>query len=77
MERGDVMAKRIALKMARLERGWTQEETAERLGLNSSKTYGHWETGQTKNPPVKGMVACEKLFGRPKEELFPDVFGEI
>ena len=69
------MAKRIALITARLEKGWSQEETAKKLGLNSPKTYSHWETGRTKNPPPKGMVAAEKVFGRPKEELFPDVFG--
>lgn len=69
------MKKREALVQARLMKKWTQEMAAKELNLKSAKTLSHWETGRTKNPPMKGMLQAEKKYGIPKEVLFPDVFG--
>lgn len=48
------------LKELRIERGWTQKETAEKLGLHSV-TYLHYEKGQ-REPPLALLADMAALF---------------
>ncbi|MBW2084412.1 MAG: helix-turn-helix transcriptional regulator [Deltaproteobacteria bacterium] len=51
----------------------SQADIAKKCGV-AQQTYSHWEVGRT-TPPIKKMLFLEKLFGVPKEVLFPDVFN--
>ena len=48
------------LKELRLEKGWTQKEMAEKLGLNSV-TYLHYEKGQ-REPPLSLLADMATFF---------------
>lgn len=49
------------LKELRKERGWTQKQCAEKIGLNSV-TYLHYENAQ-REPPLQVLVELARLFG--------------
>ncbi|SFU39370.1 DNA-binding transcriptional regulator, XRE-family HTH domain [Alicyclobacillus macrosporangiidus] len=62
---------RTKLKQARKANGWTQAETAKRLGI-TERAYRHFEAG-TRNPSYDTLVKLEQLFGMPHSELLvPD-----
>ncbi len=65
------MVAREALVKARGER--KQEELARLCGVRQ-QTYSHWERGRC-TPGVAKMLVLERLLGRPKEELFFDIFN--
>jgi len=52
-----------------------QSDIAELCGVKQ-QTYSHWETGRV-TPPIKRMLALERALGKPKEELFFDVFNSV
>ncbi|NPV80690.1 MAG: helix-turn-helix transcriptional regulator [Firmicutes bacterium] len=64
--------KRLRLIKARKSRGWTQAQTADKLGITPS-FYGMIEQG-ARNPRLPLALAMEALFGLPASELFPDLF---
>lgn len=48
------------MELARTEKGWTQQEVAEKLGV-PIQTYGRWERGRNK-PISSHKKAIQKLF---------------
>lgn len=62
------------LRVLRAERGWSQAELAERLGV-SRQTVNAIETGKY-DPSLPLAFALADVFGRPIEALFePDGAG--
>lgn len=59
-EGGKQMVK-ITLKAARVTRGLSQKEAAEKLGISESTLY-KWESGKNK-PNAKYLPKIEKVFG--------------
>jgi putative transcriptional regulator len=59
-EGGEQMIK-VTLKAARVNRGLSQKEAAEKLGIAESTLY-KWETGKNK-PNAKYLPKIEKVFG--------------
>lgn len=53
----------------------TQTYIASLCGVEQ-QTYSHWEVGRSK-PSIEKMIILEKIFGIPKEELFPDIFNSF
>ncbi len=49
------------LKELREERGWTQKQCAEQIGLNSV-TYLHYEKAQ-REPPLQLLAVFAQLYG--------------
>ena len=69
MARRDVQAKNeTKLGRLRTERGVSQEELAEAVGI-SLATYRRLERGQLKNPPVRYLVNCAIALGVELEEI--------
>ena len=61
------------LRLARVSRGWSQREVAEKLGITAS-TLHTWE--QRKSiPDVLMAFRLERLYQVPIYELFGDVFN--
>jgi putative transcriptional regulator len=58
------------LKDLRAERGWRQEDLAERLGV-SRQTVNALETGKY-DPSLPLAFRIARLFGRPIEAIFHD-----
>ena len=58
------------LKELRTERGWRQEDLAERLGV-SRQTVNALETGKY-DPSLPLAFRIARLFGRPIEAIFRD-----
>jgi len=63
------MALAQKLKELRLERGWTQEELAERSGLGR-RTISYWEAEERKRPPADILLRYAKAFNIKPEELY-------
>ena len=64
------------LKHLRGERGWSQADLADRLGV-SRQSINAIETGRY-DPSLPLAFAIARLFGRPIEAIFQDdVVGEI
>ena len=55
------MPVKISIRAARVNAGYSQKETADRLGV-SSKTLGNWENGITFPPADKISLICA-LYG--------------
>ena len=49
------------LRRLRLERGWTQRQAAELLGV-SAQAVSKWESGQTTPDAATIAALCEKLY---------------
>lgn len=64
--------KRWRLIKARKDRGWTQAQVAQKLGVTPS-FYGMIEQG-ARNPRLPMALKMESLFELPAAELFPDLF---
>lgn len=63
---------RNELRVLRAERGWSQQDLADRLGV-SRQTINAIETGRY-DPGLPLAFAVARLFARPIEQLFhPDV----
>ena len=58
------------LRGLRAERGWSQAELAERLGV-SRQTVNAIETGKY-DPSLPLAFKIARLFGRPIEDIFTD-----
>ena len=54
------------LVQARLRRGWTQTELAEKMGV-TKKTIFRWENGSTLPLPLYRVQLCELLLVDPAE----------
>lgn len=52
------MAKRITMAAARVNKGLTQEELAEKLGVTRS-TYNSWETGKAVMKTAYFIAFCQ------------------
>lgn len=61
-----VQKKRIWLIMARLERGQSQKEVADSLGIKQP-TYSSYENGR-RNPPMDTAIKISKFFDLPLEQ---------
>ena len=61
------------LRRLRLERGWTQRQAAELLGV-SAQAVSKWERG-TADPSTSNLLALAKLFGVPAEDLLRQAAG--
>ena len=59
------------LKEYRRDRGFSQEDLAERLGV-SRQAVSKWETG-TSDPSTSNLLALAKLYGISPEELLREV----
>ncbi|MFD2330049.1 helix-turn-helix transcriptional regulator [Cohnella sp. GCM10020058] len=57
-----------ALVSARKEKGWTQDDVAQKLGCQKS-TVSNWERGYSK-PPLEDAFRVADLYGRTVESLF-------
>src|SRR5579864_862726 len=73
--RGDHMVKKAAyatanrrLRAARLERGWTQQQVADRIGAPLSLNVSRWENG-TAFPSAYYIERLCQLFGKSVREL--------
>src|SRR5690348_17703290 len=55
------------LKQVRLERGWSQQEVADRIGTNV-QNVSRWERGSVKPEPYAQQKLSE-LFGKSPKEL--------
>ena len=55
----------------RKEKGWTQDEVAEKLGI-SAQAVSKWENG-TSEPTTTNLIALAKLFGVAPEDLLQEV----
>jgi putative transcriptional regulator len=64
-----VKAVNEALKTARLEKGYTQEQMAEFLGYKSKSGYCMIERG-TNQPPLRIALKISELLGKPINVLF-------
>lgn len=60
------MAK-ITLRAARVSKGWTQEQLAERLGVSRSTVF-KWENGQADMRPAYFLAFCN-LTGFDREDI--------
>jgi len=49
-------------------RGWSQANLAEKVGCNTKKTVGRWESGDSFPRPYHRQSLCE-IFGKNAEEL--------
>lgn len=58
----------IELKIARIRKGLTQKDVAEKLQV-TQQTVGAWERGLSLPRPHK-MQQIEDLYGVPKDQLF-------
>lgn len=61
---------RITLIQVRNEKGYTQQEVADHVGI-SRRMYGSIETG-ARNPSWKVQKRLEKFFGIPVSELLAE-----
>lgn len=59
---------KFSLKELRARKGWTQQETAKRLGI-STQTYNAWEK-DISNVSVSKVLAVAKVFGVSIDEIF-------
>ena len=51
----------------------TQAKAAGLIGVSTS-AYSEWTLG-TKKPSIKNIKKIEQLFGIPREQLRPDIYG--
>lgn len=56
------------LKNARIQRGWTQQYLAERIGIEDPQTISRWERGAS-SPSLKHRQNLRDVFGLSMEEL--------
>ena len=63
--------RRERLIQLRKERGWVQQDVAEKLGVTGS-CYGQYEQG-ARTPPLSIALKLEELFGVPLAVLFSDL----
>mgnify|MGYP000859697532 FL=1 len=63
--------RRERLIQLRKERGWVQQDVAEKLGVTVS-CYGQYEQG-ARTPPLSIALKLEELFGVPLAVLFSDL----
>ncbi len=59
-----------SVKELRARKGWTQAETARKLGV-STQTYNAWENGLD-NLTLSKIRALAKIFGVELKEIFLD-----
>ena len=59
------------VKKLRDERGWTQQELADRAGLTKDTISNH-ETGKRRDPPLSAVRALATAFGVPVTELLDE-----
>ena len=57
----------ILLKQTRLSNGWTQQFTADQIGITKA-SYSNIETGK-RRPSLKVALKLQKLFGNSIESL--------
>lgn len=70
---GEIMGKkRNSLIAARKQKGWTQQDVAQRLGVTTS-FYGMIEQG-VRNPRLPLALQMEELFGIPLSVLFAELY---
>lgn len=62
------MATNIRMKVARIERGWTQQELADRIGA-TRQTIGLIEKGEY-NPTLALCIRIAKALNRTLNQLF-------
>jgi transcriptional regulator with XRE-family HTH domain len=62
------------LKKARNQKGWSQERTAQKLGIKQ-KTYAKYEEGRSYPKPELLKIILE-YFGIKEEEMYPFVYNE-
>lgn len=55
------------IKQIRLNNGWTQQYTADKIGITKA-SYSNIETGK-RNPSLKVALKLQKLFGNSIERL--------
>ena len=67
------MKEKNTLHCLREQRGLTQEEVAEELGV-SRQSVSQWESGKT-FPSVKKQIVLSRLYEVPMEQLYPE--GEV
>lgn len=63
----------MGLKVARIEKGLTQKQLSERVGV-SQQTIAKWERGISTPSHFNNMRKIEAFLGKPIESLFPDIF---
>lgn len=63
------------LRALREERGWSQEEVAEAVGIRQGK-ISSYELDKVKDPPVLNVIALEDLYGLERGTLFGILWGE-
>ena len=61
------------VKELRVQKGLTQEELADRVGV-SRQAVSKWESG-TADPSTSNLLALAKLFGISAEELLREAAG--
>ena len=64
------------LKAARKEKGLTQTQVAEHLGVNQS-TIASWEIGRRQPRTAQDCVALKELLGIPLQVSRPDWFEAV
>ena len=62
------MAVNIRMKVARVEKGWSQQDLADRVGA-TRQTIGLIEKGDY-NPTLKLCIRIAQAFGRTLDQLF-------
>ena len=68
------MGQNTAIVRARMARGFTQEQAAEKLGV-SQPTYQRWEAG-TRTPRAANLVKIAELYGVPMDSLLGEGSGD-
>lgn len=72
MDKNDSTTKKVVpnqkLHTARLQRGWTQKDVADRINLPDTRTVGRWERG-TSFPSPHYRRELVRIFGKSFEEL--------
>lgn len=69
------MAQRITMAAARVNRGVTQEEMAEKLGVTRT-TYNAWETGKTMMKTAYFIAFCQIVGFNSDDIIMPFEFTE-
>jgi DNA-binding Xre family transcriptional regulator len=61
-----------ALRGMRLARGWTQRQTAERMGWTSVNSYGQMESGRRRRSTLRTIERLAAVFGCSVNELLDE-----
>ena len=70
------MSVRIVLKVSRIEKGLTQHQLSQMVGV-SQQTIAKWERGTSTPSHFKHLRALEAALGKSPAELFPDIFHHL